>query len=495
MRISRCMFSLLILSTGISCTVTRNYNPGRKYSPAELQSDYKLLRKILEEKHPSLYWYTPPAVMNNVMDAGLSQLKDSMTEQAFGWHVLAPVLAQIHCGHTSLMMSKEWQSFARHKNIPSFPLFVKVWNDSMMVVADMNRDGAVPRGSFIKSINGIPQTKIVRDLFQFMPMDGYGYNLNFIKLSASFPFYFRNVFGVLPFYYIAYTDSNNVAFTAMIPWWVNEKDTTEVNKPFKKKAPEERKSAEEKRKYYRSMKVKDTIAIMDVNAFTKGSLNNFFRRSFRKLRKEKIKHLIIDLRVNGGGDINKAVALARYITDKPFKIADSAFSVSKNFNPYSGYISKSFWNNIGLVFFSKKKEDGKYHFGYWERHFFKPKKKNHFDGNVYVLTNGLTFSAASLFCSLVREEENVMLVGEETGGGWYGNSGILIPTITLPNTRLRVRLPFFRLVQYRHPPFKGSGVVPEWYIGPDWRDVLKNEDTKMKAVLDAISRQDKFLER
>lgn len=490
MRSARLMLSILILSLAVSCTATRNYNPNKKYAPETLREDYKLLRSILEEKHPSLYWYTPPAVMKSIMDAGFDQLKDSMTEQQFGWHVLAPMLAQIHCGHTSLMMSKEWQHFMRHKNIPSFPLFVKVWNDSMMVVANMNRDGNVPRGSFIQSINGIPQTEIVRELSGFMPMDGYGYNLNFIKLSASFPFYYRNVFGLLPFYFIEYTDNNDIAQKAMIPWWVNMADSAAAKKPVKRKAHEEKISPEERRKFYRSIKQKDSVAIMDVNAFTKGHLKNFFRRSFRKLRKDKIDHLIIDLRVNGGGDMNKAVALARYISNKPFRIADSAFSIAKNFNPYSKYISKSFWNNLGLLFVTKRRKDGKYHFGYWERHVFKPKRRNHFDGNVYVLTNGLTFSAASLFCNLVREEDNVILAGEETGGGWYGNSGILIPTITLPNTHLRVRLPFFRLVQYGHPPFKGSGVIPEWYIGPDWRDVLKNEDTKIKAVINAIRNKD-----
>jgi len=104
-----------------------------------------------------------------------------------------------------------------------------------------------------------------------------------------------------------------------------------------------------------------------------------------------------------------------------------------------------------------------------------------------VLTNGLTFSAASLFCALVKGEKNIILVGEETGGGWYGNAGVLIPNITLPNTRLRIRLPFFRLVQsgFRMSE-KGSGVAPDWYIGPDWRDILRGRDTKMEEVLKVI---------
>jgi C-terminal processing protease CtpA/Prc len=118
---------------------------------------------------------------------------------------------------------------------------------------------------------------------------------------------------------------------------------------------------------------------------------------------------------------------------------------------------------------------------------FKPKRKNHYNGKVYVLINGLTFSASTLFCNTIKGQENVILAGEETGGGWYGNSGILIPKIVLPNTKLRIRLPFFRLVQYQHIPIKGTGVAPDIYIGPDWRDVINDVDTKLERVRQMIS--------
>ena len=51
-------------------------------------------------------------------------------------------------------------------------------------------------------------------------------------------------------------------------------------------------------------------------------------------------------------------------------------------------------------FLPGKKKDGYYHFRYFERHYFKPKKKNHFDGQVYILTGGNSFSATTLICQL-----------------------------------------------------------------------------------------------
>ena len=45
----------------------------------------------------------------------------------------------------------------------------------------------------------------------------------------------------------------------------------------------------------------------------------------------------------------------------------------------------------------------------------------------------------------VREQDNVTIIGEETGGGAYGNNAWLIPDVTLPTTGVRFRLPLFRL--------------------------------------------------
>ena len=176
-------------------------------------------------------------------------------------------------------------------------------------------------------------------------------------------------------------------------------------------------------------------------------------------------------------------------------MADSAYSSAKNFAPYSSHISSGFFNNIGLAFVSKKGKDGNYHFGFWENHTFKPKRRNHFAGKAYVLVGGPTFSASTLFCNAVKGQENVKLAGEETGGGWYGNNGILIPYITLPGTRLRIRLPFFKLVQFEHVEKKGTGVLPDIYIGTNWRDVLNRVDTKVKVVKEIISRQSNTSDR
>jgi hypothetical protein len=479
---------LFIVPLFFSCSVSKNYNPNKKYSKEELQQDYSLLRNILEKKHPSLYWYTSKDSMDYFFDEGYNAISDSMTELQFAWKIIAPLTSAIHCGHTSVSMSKGWNKFIKNKHIPSFPFFVKAWKDTMMVTGNLNRkDSLIKRGSFITAINGIKTSEMISIMFDYMVEDGYADNVNYIRLSESFPYFHRNIFGLYKRYDVSYTDSNGVEKNALIPYYAPPSDT--IKKKIKELRKKERKiTLEQKMENIRSLEYDSSFALMTVNGFSKGHLNNFFRRSFRHLRKKKINNLVIDLRANGGGDINKSVLLTKFLRDTPFKVADSAYAISKNLYPFTKHISSGFLNNIGLLLVTHKGKDGKYHFGFWERRTFQPKHRNHFNGHAYVLINGLTFSASALFCNAIKGQQNITLAGEETGGGWYGNSGIMIPNITLPNTKLKVRLPFFKLIQYQHISIKGTGVIPDVYIGPNWRDILNHADTKVEVVRKMIEK-------
>jgi Peptidase family S41 len=484
----RLFFTLLFVTFLFSCSVSRDYNPNRKYSKEELQQDYTLLRNILEKKHPSLYWYTPKDSMNYFFDEGYKAIADSMTELQFGWKILAPLTAAIHCGHTSFSMSKGWNKFIKDRRIPSFPLYMKIWKDTMVVTGNLNPgDSVIKKGSVITSINGLKSAEIISHMFGYMVEDGYSSNVNYIRLSASFPYFHRNIFGLYKTYHVRYIDSNGIEKNTWLPYYNPKSDSAGRRKANKPELKEKKLTSREKLKNIRSLQIDTTFSLMTINSFSKGHLKSFFKRSFRKLRQQKSKNLVIDIRANGGGEINNYVLLTKFLRNTSFKVADTAFAISKNLGPYTRHISSGFFNNIGLLFVTHKEKDGLYHFGFWERHTFKPKRSNHFDGKVYVLTNGLTFSASSLFCNAVKGQQNITLAGEETGGGWYGNSGIMIPDIILPNTKLRVRLPFFRIVQYHHISEKGTGVMPDIYIGPVLKDAVNGIDTKMERVKKMIN--------
>jgi hypothetical protein len=477
-------YAFVVLTiTAISCSPLKHYRPESKINRKEMEADYDLLRKILEAKHPSLYWYTPKDSMDHYFSFYRNRIQDSMTEPEFTWKVLAPLIDKIRCGHTSLKSSKEFTKWASNRKFNSFPLHMKIWKDSMVVSGSLDKkDSSVQKGSLVKSINGIESSVIIDSIFDFMPEDGYAMNFSYIRVSSNFPYFHRNVFGLSDSYKLEYKAPAGEWKYAEIPLF-RQDDTAKVKPPIKLiKAP--RLKRKDKLARIRNLKIDSSglFAIMNLNSFQKGGMKYFFHKSFKELRKEKVNSLILDLRANGGGRVSNSTDLIKYLAKKPFRVADSVFAKSKDLRPFTAHIKGKWLNNFAMWSMAKRKKDGLYHISIMERKKFKPYRRNNFRGDVYILINGPTFSAASLVCNTVKGQPGLLLVGEETGGGWHGNNGIIIPDIKLPHSGIRLRLPLFRVVQYNHISKNGTGIPPDIYIGPDPEVIKTGKDKKLEFV-------------
>ena len=481
----------------LSCGVNKSsFSPNKKYSLQQVQKDYSLYEDILQEHHPSLNWYTSKDSMDYYFNYGQQHLKDSMTEPEFR-KVLNYVTAKINCGHTSVSSSRarsKYNDTARLGKI--FPLSLKIWDDTMVVTANLNRkDSVLKRGTVIKKINGKTGKELTDTMFGYISTDGYNHTHKYQTLSnrGVFGSVYTSLFGLSEKYNIEYTDSLGRTKTITIPVYNPASDSvnrasirpiSSVPQPSKK----ERKR--QQLNFVRLLKIDSAnhTAMMDLSSFGRGyGLKEFFHNSFRVLRKLGINHLIIDVRSNGGGSVNNSTLLSRYISDHRFKICDSLYAVKKK-GRYDHYIKNHFWNKLFITFFTKKQKDGYYHFGYFERHYFKPKQGNHYNGKVYILTGGNSFSATTLFVSSVIKQDNVTVVGEETGGGAYGNSAWLIPDVTLPETGIRFRLPLFRMVMDKNNPKTGKGVQPEVESKPTVNAVRRGIDFKLDKAMELIKK-------
>jgi C-terminal processing protease CtpA/Prc len=153
-------------------------------------------------------------------------------------------------------------------------------------------------------------------------------------------------------------------------------------------------------------------------------------------------------------------------------------------------MQKSFWYGMLVSLVTTKDKDGKYHFRYFEKHYNYPKKNNHYEGQVFILIGGNSFSATTLFAGDLKGQKNVTLVGEETGGGYYGNTAWIIPDVTLPNTGLRFRLPRFRMVIDKDRVKNGRGIMPDVWAVPTVDAIRDGIDFKAMKVKELISQQE-----
>ena len=480
-----------------ACSTSKEvYSPSKKYPVAALQEDYQLFRNILEESHPGIYWYTPKDSMDYFFDRGLEQIKDSMTETHFR-NILTYVITKINCGHTVVAPSKQYNKYLDTTLQKLFPLGLKFWGDTMVVTADINRkDSNLKRGTIIKNINGLSAEQLRDTMFDYMARDGYSQTGKYQSLSNGFTFgsWYKNLFGLPAKLDIIYNDSvgneKEITIPAFDPFADTSRKYYVTRNPFKKLTRKERKMHNLSNARSLQIDTVGKVALMSLNTFSHGNgLHRFFHKSFKTLDEDSIKSLIIDLRSNGGGDADNSTLLTKYIINKKFKIADSLYAVTRH-SQYSKYIGKSVGYDLMMWFMTHKEKDGKFHFGYFERKYFKPKTKHHFNGDVYLIIGGNSFSATTLFAGAVKGQENVTLVGEETGGGRYGNNAWMIPEATLPNTKIRFRLPKFRLVVNKNWPKDGRGVLPDVLALPTVYAIKHGIDYKIEKATELIRKKE-----
>lgn len=486
------MILIVIVFTGCS-TLKSSFDPQKKYSPRQLEKDYAIFQNVLQESHPGLYWYTLKDSMDYYFDWGRQQIKDSLTEPEFK-KVLGYVLAKIDCGHTTVRSSKKYSRYLDTlRNEKFFPVSPKIWDDTAVVAANLNRrDTILRRGVIIEAIDHRPIKEVADTLFKFISSDGHNLTHKYQSLSnrGTFGSLYTNVYGMSDRYTIDYLDSTGKKNSVVIPVYDPAKDSANRAAIRRFIRPTRKELKRRSLQNTRSLRI-DTanhVAYLDLNSFGRGyMLKRFFRQSFHHMSGYHVRSLVVDVRGNGGGSVTNSTLLSKYLSSKRFKVCDSLYAINRN-SRYKGYIDKYFFNRLFMLVFTHKKSDGHFHFTWFEKHYFKPKKKNHFDGKTYVLTGGNSFSATTLFINSIIKQNNVTVVGEETGGGSYGNTAWLIPDVKLPETKLQFRLPLFRLVMDKNQPKTGHGILPEVEVKPSVDAIRRNVDYKMDKVLELIRR-------
>ena len=486
---------LLFLFFFSACSISKKgYHPEQKIPPEALKADFTIFRNVLEESHPSLYWFTPKDSMDQCFDRVFGELKDSMTERDFRTK-MSFVVSRIRCGHTSLHYSARYADYLDTAKLNVFPLRFKILGDTAIVTGTLlQKDSLFPRGTIVTSINGYEMKQLRDTFFQYLPGDGFSVAGRYQSLSnlGNFGVLYKNLFGLPDSLKIGYLDSSGHENFAVVPVFDPKKDSV-----FRRERPGDRALRGRERRRFERDNIRNiqidremSAGFMTLNTFAAGNgLRRFFRKSFKAMRKQEISHLLLDLRGNGGGDAGNSTLLTQYIISDKFKVADSLYAIKRS-SRYSRYIGLQpvYWLMMTMV---THKRNDKFHFGFFERHTFRPKRKNHFKGNLYVLTGGNSFSATTIFAQKIKGQPNVTLVGEETGGGAYGNTAWMIPMVRLPNTGIRFRLPKFRLVMNKDLVAEGRGVIPDITVYPSAAEIRNGVDVKVEAVRRMILEKNK----
>lgn len=457
-----------------------------KFAREKLIEDFQIARQALEEGHSGIYRYTSKADMDRAFDAALKSIDRPMDAFEF-YRVMAPVTAAIKCGHTSVSLP---DPIRKELNTSSLllPLRVRVLNKRAYVFRDFS-DLANPAGQStlagkqIQSINGIPASRIIDTMLAAVGADGDVQTSREVRISGTrFIGNLISLFSLKSPYDLAVSDPGSKQQQKVR---LNGIELPKMGEASKARYPEDDSSG-----LAATLKFADDgkIAQMRIAGFggfvdaeKKKGIREFYKESFEAIQTKGSKSLIIDLRGNGGGEDELGQLLVSYLINEPFKYYDDliinamTFSFGKYAKPNPLTIPEK------LV---EKRADGKVHAISHPNWGIKQPSQPHFGGKVFILIDGGSFSTTSEFLSQAHFHKLATFIGEESAGGYYGNSSGFMPLVTLPNTNLSVRVPlmtyYMAVSGYKQA---SHGVIPDYPVEHTIADLIAGKDKEMELAL------------
>ena len=121
---------------------------------------------------------------------------------------------------------------------------------------------------------------------------------------------------------------------------------------------------------------------------------------------------------------------------------------------------------------------------------YKKNPKNKFKGKIYVIISPVTYSGGSEFSNMMYSRGLATFIGQETGGGYFGNTSGYGQNLTLPTSKITIDIPALQFVMNVEPklPF-GSGVKPNYEVIPTINQHINNENVCLEYALKLIEKK------
>jgi len=221
------------------------------------------------------------------------------------------------------------------------------------------------------------------------------------------------------------------------------------------------------------------ISYVKISTFENDGIPTQFRKEIPRINTSVA--LIIDVRENGGGNTNYAIAVAQHLTNKQAMVG-SAWktrihkAANKAWGSSSVFGDTSEWTKRNLQFLNGNE---------WEYH---PgdtieigKLVEKVKVPIFILIGEKTFSAAEDFLILLDGSNNIKLIGQRTAG----SSGQPL-MFELPYG-LMARICAKRDTYPDGRDFIGVGIKPDIYVKRTVKDYRNGVDSELKTAIDAVN--------
>ncbi|QCK16153.1 S41 family peptidase [Mangrovivirga cuniculi] len=433
---------------------------GQNMGKEHVLEDLKNLRNNIQQYNPSLEKYNPD-FENLSMEIIQSVQKDSISIFDY-FSLVSELCALSNEGHFTL---GNWQD-SIHKCIPEskcpyFPVSVKLISNQLYVWNDYSNEQLLKSGDKIISINGQTSDEIIKKLQKVIPSDGDILTYSNKNIEIGFAWLYFFYIEQTDMFKLEYLRPNQGVKSVTIQALLKSEQISNFKKHFKN---DDINQGNELNAFY-DLQLKEGYAFIKLPSFDYKKVNQYkvkskklYKSIFRELADKKITNLVIDLRDNTGGRNEFADDMVPYIL-KP-ENADS-------------YLKKTIsW-------------EGK------EKTYKMPSvSKYAFEGTIYVLVNGKTYSAGSSLARFLKEYANAIIIGEETGTRYEGFSAGSIQSVVLPNSKLRIGIPRYHIFypESEKQNTRNRGIIPDYQINYSFEDIENETDLHFEKALNLIKR-------
>lgn len=424
--VAACLLMLFPLFAGEAETA-----PSKIYSLQELQEDFKQLRTAMEDLHPAMYDFLPRADFERLFEKKYAELRDGMSLEA-AFRTYASLLASVGCLHTNAWMPEGYWSKLTGK---LFPIKMKFVENSVFAVGTYHETDSLPPGSEILAINGKSMAEIQKRLKTVISADFYSdYYRNF-RLGFRFPLLYSLFYGHPDLFLVAYrapgAEGLKEAKIKPVPTlriWRNMRDPRRLDLDIESEIETA------------------VITISDFSYYREhDEFFGFIDSAFAEIAAKKIKNLILDLRLNNGGDPFCAAHLFSYIA------RESVPYFSRRYGKYAGLADPV------------------------------PLAKNRFRGNLYILVDGGCASTTGHLCGLLKYHRLGTLIGEETGATYTCNDAHR--NFLLNHTRFQIGIATGTFATAVQGLSKSQGILPDLPVQQTAEDLAVGRDTALEYAL------------
>ena len=454
------------------------------YPIRELQEDLDTLWAVLDEGHAGLERYTPREALKSLFDETTARWAKPLTEIEF-YRTLLPLIAAIKDGHTWLRMSASGQAELLSRPV-FFPFELRFVEGKAHIFRNLGESGEIPSGAETLAINGLPMAEILAKLLSVVPCDAgiLTRRLRLLENPNIFGLHQAVVFGPSETFQLRIRGAAGAPVREVTVPGIKGADIPGI---IQSKFP-----ASAVRKPLYELGYRGGTAVITIRGFGDDQgpgripYPEFIRKTFVELADKKIETLIIDVRGNGGGADEYGRMLFAHFMDRPFPYYRALEMKKDRFDLFKYVLeTQPDWAGSGI----RKNARGWYDvLDHPNVGTMKPEAPR-FTGRTCILVDGLSFSTTGESTSLFHFHKKAVFVGQECGAGYYGNTSGAMPQVTLPRTRIQLRIPLilYTLAVDGYP--KDRGIVPDIAVAPSMDDLLARRDVVMERALEFLQKK------